>query len=237
MKIKKKELIAILVLGGFFLSVRAYSQEDAEFRMEIGGGLGTSFYLGDVNNKMYKNQQLAAAAQWRYLFDHHNAIKVQLLAGSIKGKGDPYQDFYPVPDASSLPASTSYIYDFSSFLAGLDCMYELNFWPYGYYSGYMGYKRLTPFLQLGMGLTYSSVAKKALVNIPIGFGVKYRLGKRLNLTLDWAMHFGLSDKLDGVEDPKGTTSEFLKNKDNYCTTMLTLTYNFAPICPNCNKAD
>ena len=237
MNIRKKGLFGLLALGCFFLPTVALAQEDAEFRMEIGGGLGSSFYLGDVNDQMYKNQRLAAKALWRYLFDHHNALKVQLTAGGIKGKGDARQDFLPSSGQGGESTSAAYVYDFSGTLVDLGCMYELNFWPYGYYSGYMGYKRLTPFLQLGMGMTYSSVSESVAMNIPLGLGLKYRLGKRVNLTFDWAVHFGLSDRLDGLKDPRGITSEAFKNKDSYCTTMLTLTYNFAPICPNCNKAN
>ena len=157
--------------------------------------------------------------------------------GGVKGNGEANNDFMPQNPNSGTASPTPYLYSFSGSVIDLNCMYELNFWPYGYYGGYMGYKRLTPFLQLGIGTTYATASKKMSLNIPIGFGVKYRLAKRLNPSFDWAMHFGLSDNIDNLEDPKGITSEAFKNKDSYCTTMLTLTYSFAPICPNCNKAD
>ena len=218
-----------------FLPLRGVAQEDAEFRMEIGGALGTSFYLGDVNSSLYKNPCGAVSGLWRYLFDHHNAIKVMLSMGGIKGTGNVSYDYYPQDPGSGIVSTVPYIYRFSGTVTDLCCMYELNFWPYGYYCGYMGYKRLTPFIQLGMGFTYTSTGKQATANIPLGFGVKYRLGKRLNLALDWTMHFSLSDKLDNYENPQGIKSEGLKNKDSYSLTMLSLTYSFAPICPNCNK--
>ena len=232
--------IRMIVLGFCSCALLAFpakslAQEDAEFRMEIGGGIGTSFYLGDVNDKMYSKTCPAITALWRYLFDHHNVLKVQLTTGGIKGQGDAHADFLP----DNTPAGTiaqPYIHSFSGAVTDLSCIYELNFWPYGYYSGYMGYKRLTPFLQLGAGFTYGSSGKAFSANIPLGLGIKYRLGKRLNLAFDWAMHFSLSDQLDNLKDPKGITSEAFKNKDSYCTTMITLTYSFAPICPNCNKA-
>ncbi len=230
-------VIAVNILLVMLNIPKAYGQDDAEYRMEIGGGLGTSFYLGDVNASFYRNQRGAVTALWRYLFDHHNVLKLQMDYAGIKGEGRVNDDFIPQNTNSGGVSPSPYIYTFSTSLVDLNCMYELNFWPYGYYSGYMGYKRLTPFLQFGLGATYAAISKKLSANIPVGFGVKYRLGKRLNLSLDWAMHFGLSDKFDDLSDPQGITSEAFKNKDSYCTTMITLTYSFAPICPTCNKAN
>lgn len=236
-KLCRGYILPALVTALFMMPGKTFAQDDAEFKMEIGGGLGTSFYIGDVNTQMYKNQKVAITAMWRYLFDHYNALKVQLLHSGIKGKGTIGDDYFPQFPNSGEPATQPYLYSFNGSVTDLNCMYELNFWPYGYYAGYMGYKRFTPFLQLGFGLNYGSKAKAVSANIPIGFGLKYRLGKRLNLSFDWAMHFSLNDTLDGLKDPKGINSEAFKNRDNYCTTMLTLTYSFAPVCPTCNKSN
>ena len=126
-------------------------------------------------------------------------------------------------------------YDFSSYVVDLSCLYEVNLWPYGYYQNYLGHKRLTPFLQLGIGMTFVGQDKSVTANVPLGVGVKYRLGKRVNLTFDWRWHFTLSDKVDGLEAPHGISASGFKNKDSYQVTMLTLTYSFSAICPNCNK--
>jgi len=226
--------ITLLVLMGT-ATVTVYGQEDAEYRMEYGVGVGTSFYMGDANNTFYSQQKAAFAGLWRYLFDHHNVLKVALSIGGIKGQVSPDINYYPVDLSSGAASSVPSRYRFSGTVYDLSCLYELNFWPYGYYTGYMGYKRLTPYIQAGLGLTYSSAGKTASANIPIGVGLKYRLGKRWNIALDWTYHFALSDKLDDYQDPLGIKSEVFKNKDNYCLTMLTLTYNISPICPNCNK--
>ena len=50
------------------------------------------------------------------------------------------------------------------------------------------------------------------------------------------MHFSLSDKLDGAEDPYAIRSRGpFKNTDSYSALSLTLTYSFSPKCANCNK--
>ena len=93
---------------------------------------------------------------------------------------------------------------------------------------------------MGIGATYADTdaGSAFTANVPIGAGVKYKLGKRLNLGLEWAMHFSLSDKLDGIEDPYGIESTgIFKNTDSYSMLKLTLTYSFMPKCKICNKDD
>ena len=75
-------------------------------------------------------------------------------------------------------------------------------------------------------------------NVPLGLGVKYKIGPRLNLGLEWAVHFSLSDKLDGVKDPYNIESSGLfKNTDCYSAFQLTLTYSFMAKCRTCHNAD
>ena len=75
-------------------------------------------------------------------------------------------------------------------------------------------------------------------NVPIGIGVKYKVAPRLNVGLEWAVHFSLSDGLDGVADPYGIPSSGLfKNTDCYSALQLSLTYSFMPKCRTCHNAD
>ena len=75
-------------------------------------------------------------------------------------------------------------------------------------------------------------------NVPLGLGVKYKLGERLNLGVEWRVHFSLSDKLDGMADPYGIRSSGLfKNTDCYSALQLTLTYSFMSKCRTCNNDD
>ena len=117
--------------------------------------------------------------------------------------------------------------------------YEYNFWPYGTGQDYRGAKRLTPFVSGGLGMTIVSGSKSVCsANIPIGLGVKYKLGERTNIGLEWAMHFSLSDELDGVKDPYHIKSSGLfKNTDCYSTLQLTFTYSFMAKCKTCHNAD
>ena len=72
--------------------------------------------------------------------------------------------------------------------------------------------------------------------MPVGLGLKYKIGKRVNLGLEWSVHFSQSDELDGAKDPYGIKSSGLfKNTDCYSVLQLSLTYSFMPKCVTCNK--
>ena len=143
-------------------------------------------------------------------------------------------------------------YTFKNTLGDLSVTYEYNFFPYGTGHEYRGAKRITPFISLGLGMTYvrnkngtwdysstsphSNTKNTMSANVPIGLGVKYKIGDRMNLSLDWQMHFSLTDYIDGVKDPyRISSSGTFKNTDCYSTLMLALTYSFSPKCPTCQK--
>ena len=72
--------------------------------------------------------------------------------------------------------------------------------------------------------------------MPIGVGVKYKLGARTNLSLDWQMHITFSDHLDGVKDPYHVkTSGMVKNVDTFSAFTLALTYSLSPKCSTCHR--
>ena len=90
-------------------------------------------------------------------------------------------------------------------------------------------------------LPFSTVAyKKGFVTgheeNDIDFLFTGNINPRLNLGVEWAMHFSTSDKLDGVVDPYGIKSTGLfKNRDCFSALQLTLTYSFMAKCKTCNN--
>lgn len=63
--------------------------------------------------------------------------------------------------------------------------------------------------------------------MPIGFGLKYKAGKRVNIGLEWALHLSQSDEIDGKKDPYGIKSTgIFKNTDCYSALQLSITYSF-----------
>ena len=225
---RKLLLIAITALA----TLGAHAQDEYEYRMEIGVGGGMVNYLGDFNGSIVSNMQPSASLILRRVFNPYMGLKLDFAYGKLKGSSADVKTWYP--ELADNPI------DFNSTLMDLSLSFEYNFWPYGTGREYRGAKRLTPFVFLGIGGTYAKTGDESVftANVPIGVGVKYKLGRRLNLGLEWAAHFSLSDKLDGVADPYGIESSGLfKNTDCYSMLKFTITYSFMPKCKICNKDD
>lgn len=220
--------LALAAAGGLHAQ-----DDDTEYRMELGAGLGLGFGVNDVNTRAYGAGTLAGSALLRFVLNPRMAVKIMASCTGNRGTTEGIKAFYPAtPDGA---ATERLVHEATGLTAGIEGLYELHFLPYGYERGYQGYKRLTPYLQGGLGLSYGSQRSAVTAQVPIGFGLKWKIGRRLNLGLDWLFHFTLSDKLDGLEAPTGIKSKMFRNKDHYNTTLLTLTYSIAPRCPACNK--
>lgn len=213
----------------------AHAQTDDLYRMEIGAGVGLMAYEGDFNGSVMKGQQPMASVMLRRIINPFMGLRLNLAYGKIKGGSDNASTYYPAYDTQP--------YTFSSSVADLSLTYEYNFWPYGTGHDYRGAKRLTPFVFAGIGATFASKANDNAkstftANVPIGIGVKYKVATRLNVGLEWAIHFSLSDNLDGVTDPYNVPSSGLfKNTDCYSALQLSLTYSFMAKCRTCHNAD
>lgn len=225
----RKGLVTLLMLCA---TLTASAQQDDEYLMEIGGGVGMVAYQGDFNGKITSGMQPAGAIVWRRLLNPYMGFRVTGMMGKLKGDATRVETYYP--------DETTRAYSFDHSLTDVSVTYEYNFWPYGTGRDYRGAKRLTPFIFGGIGATYVSGGEKKVftANVPIGLGIKYKLKERLNVGLEWSMHFSLSDELDGMADPYGIKSSgAFKNTDCYSGLMLTLTYSFKSKCRTCNNDD
>ena len=225
----RKGLVTLLMLCA---TLTASAQQDDEYLMEIGGGVGMVSYQGDFNGKITSGMQPAGAIVWRRLLNPYMGFRVTGMMGKLKGDATRVETYYP--------DETTRAYSFDRSLTDISVTYEYNFWPYGTGRDYRGAKRLTPFVFGGIGATYVSGGEKKVftANVPIGLGIKYKLKERLNVGLEWSMHFSLSDELDGMADPYGIKSSgAFKNTDCYSGLMLTLTYSFKSTCRTCNNDD
>lgn len=227
---KRLSHLAVVALLSL-LSATSHAQTDDEYRMEIGAGVGTMAYEGDFNGNVMKGMQPMASFVLRRVWNPYTSLKMSASYGKIKG-GSANVDTW-LPDYADSP------YEFDRGLIDMTVAYEYNFWPYGTGRDYRGTKRLTPFVSAGLGLTCATKGGSTVTgNLPIGVGVKYKMGKRLNLGVEWTAHFSLSDNLDGVKDPYGIESTGLfKNTDCYTTLQVTLTYSFMAKCRTCHNDD
>ncbi len=237
--------VSILFAALVMSVMAAMAQDDVEYRMEIGAGLGLTAYQGDFSSSITKNMQPTGAVIFRRVLNPRSAVRFSGMYTRLKGDMRNIDTVYP--------DLVNEGYSFSNALVDVSATYEYNFMPYGTGHEYRGAKRLVPFLSLGLGITYAncsggtwdyasltnphSMTKGTVAaNLPLGFGMKYRIGDRTNLSVDWQMHFSMSDQLDGVQDPYRLKSDGLfKNTDCYSTLTVGLTYSFSAKCPTCMK--
>lgn len=222
-----RKFLSLIIVLVFAAGIRA--QTMPEYRLELGGGIGTVTYLGDFNSNLLKNVQPMFTALAKYKFNPRMALAFNVSYGQIKGSSTDETTYYPAT------ATTEYSFKHGLVDAGL--RFEYNFWPFGTGMEYRGAKRLTPFIFLGIGLTVAKPDKTATaMNLPIGLGLKYKVADRVNMAVECGMHFSTSDLLDGVEDPYGIPSSgMFKNTDCYSRLGLSVTYDLWAKCRTCHN--
>lgn len=223
----KNMLVLILLLTGV-LGTRA--QEDPEYRMEIGAGVGLVNYLGDFNGNLLSNLQPMGSLMAKYRPNPRMSWTFSIGYGKLKGSVSDEKSWFP--ESQNIPEK------FDNGLIDGGMRFEYNFWAYGTGREYRGAKPLAPFITLGVGITHVNTPDKGLLafNLPLGAGVKYKVADRLNLTAEWRMHFTGSDELDGVKDPQTIKSSgIFKNTDCYSVLQLSLTYDIWAKCKTCNN--
>lgn len=213
------------------MTVSVQAQTEPEYRLEVGGGIGAVTYLGDFNSNLFRDMQPMGSLLAKYRIDPRQALALNISYGKLKGSSSNEKTYYPdsIKD-----------YSFKTNLVDVGLRYEYNFWPYGTGQEYRGAKRLTPYIYIGMGATIvkADTADKTEVafNLPLGGGVKYKMADRLNLGVEWTIHFTTSDMLDGVKDPYGITSSGLfKNTDCYSQLRVSVTYDLWAKCKTCHN--
>lgn len=226
-----RRVAALVVLAIIQLSlfhVRCMAQTASEYRMEIGGGLGLATYLGDFNGSIVKGMKPMFSAVAKYRFNPRTAVALNINYGRIKGEAKNANTYYPLGLNS---------YSFEHGLMDIGARYEFNFWPFGTGQEYRGAQRFTPYIYIGLGMVIAQPDKTELgLSMPIGGGVKYKAADRVNLALEWTMHFTTNDRLDGTKDAYGIKSSGLfKNTDCYSYLRLSVTYDIWAKCRTCHN--
>ena len=210
------------------LTVATRAQTEPEYRLEVGAGVGLATYLGDFNGSLIKNVKPMGSVIAKYKFSPRTAIALNVSYGRIKGSGKDAKTYYP-------NRYNNYTFEHGIFDAGL--RYEYNFWPYGTGMEYRGAKRLTPYIYIGAGLFVGQPDKTEMgLSVPLGGGVKYKMDNRLNLAVEWTIHFTTNDRMDGVKDAYGIQSSGLfKNTDCFSSLRVSLTYDLWAKCKTCHN--
>ena len=217
--------VAFFTLHSSLFTLQA--QDEPEYRLEVGAAAGTVAYLGDYNGNITKGMQPWGALMAKYRMNPRMSLGLTVGFGKVKGSSDNVKTWYPQAERN----------EFNKSLIDAGIRFEYNFWAYGTGKEYRGARRLVPFIALGIGMAHHGKPEGGLaMNLPLGAGIKYKAANRLNLTLEWRMHFVPSDNLDGQKDPYGIESSGLfKNTDGFSVLQLALTYDIWAKCKTCHS--
>lgn len=234
-----RRLTACLLLCG--LPLMGYAQ-DLEYRMELGGGMGMTSYLGDISSSPLKHPGMLVGIIGRRLLNPRMAVKGNLTFGHLSGRS---KGVLIPQEAGSHTAvgGTPVELSFKRNVLDLGAQFEFNFWGYGTGAGYKELSPLTPYATAGLGFTLALGGGNPHValNAPVGVGVKYKVRPRINLGVEVTVRFTTSDRLDAtrtspqLDAPYAIPSVGLKNKDCYTQLLLFVTYDLSPKYRKCNN--
>ncbi|MCM1070425.1 MAG: porin family protein [Alistipes timonensis] len=225
----KRLLLLLLPVILAIFPLRVSAQEES-YRFDIGGQLGMSGYAGDASSNIFAHPGFAGGVSFRYLPDVRWAVRAVFNAMGLSGDTKGMDDV--------LPGGAQY--SFKSTVYDLGGRVEFNFLPYGIGETYKQLKRISPYLAAGVGVSLASCEGQTAVgfNIPMAFGVKYKLRERLNLGLEFSITKVFNDHMDGpLADLHQIQTSFVRNTDWYSDISISLTYEFGKRCSTCHYVD
>ena len=208
----KKFFIILIIPIAFSIKARA-QQEGSALEGEYGVTIGAAHYFGDLNNRAAVNRpKIALGAFFRKQFGNYTAIRVAVHFAQLG-----YSDQYSQNDFQrrrNLSFNTN-IFEFAlrgdfNFFKFIPSDFNHSFTPYAtlgvgvfsydpyaYYNGDKVYLR--PLNTEGETFyqgrkAYSTMA----ICIPIGFGVKYAITEKVNISFEISHRFTTTDYLDDV---------------------------------------
>ena len=213
--VKKNCLLVVLLLGSFFCHAQ---------RSEVGALIGTSFYLGDLNNIPFRSSKFAGGLIYRYNFTPRIALKANALFGTLEASDEKNHSFRKDSNDNYLWNYRDRKLSFTSPITEISAQLEINFFNV-YNERYRN--QISPYL-FG-GIAFFSFDPKAVYNdtlfhlqpmgtegqerggqgkkysltgfaIPFGIGFKANIGRYVCVGAEWGLRFTFTKYLDDVGD-------------------------------------
>lgn len=224
------QMICLLLVFGLS---HAKAQEMLGQRSEVGFGLGTFNYTGDL----VRTYNLAFSKPAATVFYRSNISRVVSLRTAITGGKIGASDTRKPIDAFAVKRAAS----FNLFLLEVSPTFEYHFLNWRDDKRRL---RFTPYLFAGVSLFgISGVQQKnaaysnVQMAIPFGGGMKYVLNPKYYIAFEFGIRKTFFDYLDNISgaDPGFKNYQYgnFFDTDNYFFTGITLTYTFYNIpCPS-----
>jgi len=179
---------------------------------ELGLISGVTYYVGDLNNKHFKQSNFSMGLLYRYNMNDRVAFRISFLYGNVEASDSESND----------PFKANRNLSFKSTIAELGAMFEFNYYTYSpgdkansfttYILAGISYFKMNPKAKLGSvsyelnalgteGQTFDGGPKPYKLDafaIPVGLGAKVNLGRRVAISLEYTLHFTFTDYLDDV---------------------------------------
>jgi len=217
---------------GFILAAASISPAQITQRSEIGFGLGTFNYTGDlVRSYDFAYSQPAATIFYRNNMSKVISFRASFTAGKLSANDaqDPIDPFAAQRNAS-----------FDIFLSEISGVYEYHFLNW---RDDIRRLRFTPYLFAGLALfNISGVTDKAAqystiqLSVPFGGGMKYVVNPKYYVAIEFGIRKTFFDYLDNISDGDKAYKNYQygngNDNDNYWFLGVTLTRTFYDIpCP------
>ena len=176
------KLIRYAITGFLLLLAGLVNAQEDTYFAEIGVHGGSSYYLGDANNVLFKNAQLSYGLIYRQKFNPRLAAHLSWNSTTVAGKGIAH-------NVDTL---------FNNRVNAFDLAGEFNFFSYERKEYLPFSKTFTPFIFAGVGGALGNSV--ATMSLPFGVGFKAMLGDRLNLNIMWSNRLMFNDNLEGEAD-------------------------------------
>ncbi|MCL2132714.1 MAG: DUF6089 family protein [Bacteroidales bacterium] len=220
-------LLAILLLSAF----KFYAQDCFYERNihEIGVIGGASYYTGDFNPNRtpLTYPSWYAGAMYRLNNQRYFNLRGQVGYGFVRGSGENVKGIHIDYAGNDWRFNRPWFF--------IEALAEFNFMPY-YPADIRKKQRFTPVLITGIGGSYLFANQGAdfqphlfrdasgiLVEVPVGFGIKWCFIERFTLGIDWIWRLTLYDQIDYYSpiDPKHSNPI---SKDWIGSVGITLSY-------------
>jgi hypothetical protein len=192
----------VLLFVTIVLTVSGFAQRSAD----IGVWGGSSTYWGDIREASpMQSLNLNLGAYFRYNFNQRVGLRAMFMMGNFSAEG--------------IVENEDIMWDFNKTVQDLAVQVEINYLKY-----VLGQKKtpFTPYILGGFGMMFfpytldparlaginpwfagQNVVEESVVTptIPFGFGVKFSIGKKLGVAMEYQLRKTLTDKLDDLDDP------------------------------------
>jgi hypothetical protein len=215
------------VLAGLFV-LFSFQQVNAQ-KWEVGGGIGTGHYLGDIGRNInFLFTRPGGQLFLRYNINGNFVFRVNagyfMIYATDKVGGDPYQAVRGATFAKNLIEGAA-MFEFN-FFSYRNPKRPMPFSPY-LFGGFAMFRMPGAVPKIGGG-----VAGSYQPCIPFGLGIKVPMGRHWNFGTEFGARKTFTDYLDNLGDEYGNPGfqrAVPDTKDWYHHLSLTLSYTFTEV--------